>query len=198
MGIEIVALTPGASDYEAAVEQVARLRIVVFREWPYLYDGTWEHERGYIVKLAQAQGAVVIVARDEAQVVGVSTGMPLVSEHDELIAPFRGSLYPPEAIFYGAETVMLPEYRGRGLYRRFLDARRAHAKQLPNLRWEAFCGVVRPADHPRRDPSIQALDPVWTHLGYRKLEGVTTGFSWKDVGDEAQSEKPMQFWIREL
>ncbi|UUX49102.1 GNAT family N-acetyltransferase [Nisaea acidiphila] len=191
-------LTPGAPGFDAAVGQVAELRIRIFREWPYLYDGTEDWERRYISKLAEAEGAVVIAARDGARIIGVSTGMPLLSEHDELIAPFRGSAFPPEQVFYGAETVMLPEYRGQGLYRGFLDRRREHAIRLGGFRWETFCGVVRPADHPLRDPAIPPLDPVWQHFGFRKVEGLTTGFSWKDIDEESESEKPMQFWVRDL
>jgi len=29
------------------LEDIARLRIQVFREWPYLYDGSMEYEREY-------------------------------------------------------------------------------------------------------------------------------------------------------
>jgi GNAT superfamily N-acetyltransferase len=198
MSIDFLTLTPGSAEFEGAVEQVAALRIRVFREWPYLYDGTESWERRYISKLAVAEGAVVIAARDGEKIVGVSTGMPLLSEHDELIAPFRGSDFPPEQVFYGAETVMLPDYRGQGLYRSFLERRRQHAIDLGGFRWETFCGVIRPADHPLRDPAIPPLDPVWTHLGYRKVEGLITDFSWRDIDQTEETAKPMQFWVRDL
>ncbi|WP_420405963.1 hypothetical protein [Nisaea sp.] len=198
MSIGFLTLTPGSAEFGDAVEQVAALRIKVFREWPYLYDGTEEWERRYISKLAEAEGAVVIAARDGEKIVGVSTGMPLLSEHDELITPFRGSDFQPEQVFYGAETVMLPEYRGQGLYRGFLERRRQHAIVLGGFRWETFCGVVRPTDHPLRDPAIPPLDPVWSHLGYRKVEGLTTDFSWRDIDQTEETAKPMQFWIRDL
>lgn len=198
MSVEFAVLTPETRGFEEAVEQVASLRISVFREWPYLYDGTLDYERGYIAKLAAAEGAVIIAARDGDRIVGVSTGMPLLSEHEELIAPFRGSAYAPEEVFYGAETVMLPAYRGQGIYRGFLEKRRDHARRLGGFRWETFCGVLRPADHPLFDPAIPPLDPVWVHFGYRRVEGLLTGFSWQDVGEAAETEKKMQFWIRAL
>ena len=35
------------ADLEAALDGVADLRITVFRDWPYLYDGSREYEREY-------------------------------------------------------------------------------------------------------------------------------------------------------
>ena len=39
---------------------LARLRMTVFRDWPYLYDGTLEYEEKYLNRFAEAKGAVVI------------------------------------------------------------------------------------------------------------------------------------------
>ena len=44
--IDVRVLTGAALD--AALDDVARLRITVFREWPYLYDGDLEYERDYL------------------------------------------------------------------------------------------------------------------------------------------------------
>lgn len=48
--IEVRSLTGPA--LEAALDDVARLRIAVFRDWPYLYDGTLEYERAYLATCA--------------------------------------------------------------------------------------------------------------------------------------------------
>ncbi|MFP5511018.1 MAG: GNAT family N-acetyltransferase, partial [Alphaproteobacteria bacterium] len=42
--IRVAALT--GAGLEAALDDVARLRIAVFRDWPYLYDGDLAYERG--------------------------------------------------------------------------------------------------------------------------------------------------------
>ena len=49
MSIEVLALTGDA--LEAALDDVARLRIAVFRAWPYLYDGHLDYERRYLENL---------------------------------------------------------------------------------------------------------------------------------------------------
>ena len=44
------------------LDDVARLRMEVFREFPYLYDGTLEYERNYLKKYVRCAQAVVVVA----------------------------------------------------------------------------------------------------------------------------------------
>ena len=43
------------------LDDLARLRIAVFRDWPYLYDGDVDYERDYLTAY-QSPGAVVDAA----------------------------------------------------------------------------------------------------------------------------------------
>ena len=45
----------------AVLDDLARLRIAVFRDWPYLYDGDPAYERDYL-RAYQSPGAVVVAA----------------------------------------------------------------------------------------------------------------------------------------
>ena len=56
MTIDVRSLT--GDEIKPVLPELARLRITVFRDWPYLYDGTLEYEEGYLEKLAKAKGAV--------------------------------------------------------------------------------------------------------------------------------------------
>lgn len=98
----------------SVLDDVARLRIGVFRDFPYLDDGTLDYERDYLARFAASDGAVVVVARDGARVVGAATGCPLAAEHDEFKAPFSARGLDVNSIFYCAESVLLPDYRGQG------------------------------------------------------------------------------------
>ncbi|SIT10209.1 GNAT family N-acetyltransferase [Paracoccus saliphilus] len=181
---------------EAALDDVARLRIAVFRAWPYLYDGDLDYERNYLTAY-QSPGAVVVAALDGTRIIGASTGAPMTDHANDFAAAFKGRPEPLADIFYCAESVLLPEYRGHGLGHAFFDAREAHARAL-GARYCAFCSVVRPADHPARPADYRPLDGFWRKRGYAPLPGVTASFSWKDVGDSDQTEKPLQFWMRQL
>lgn len=180
----------------AALDDVARLRIAVFRDWPYLYDGDLEYEREYL-SAYQSPGAVVVVALDGHRVVGASTGAPMSDHAADFAAAFAGRPEPLDQIFYCAESVLLADYRGHGFGHDFFDAREDHARKL-GLRYSAFCSVIRPADHPARPASYRALDSFWQKRGYAPLPGVIARFSWKDRGDAVQTEKSLQFWMRPL
>ena len=181
-----------------ALPDLARLRISVFRDWPYLYDGTLAYEEGYLRKFAGSKDAVIVAARDGERIVGVATGSPMTDHADEFAAPFRAAGYDIETIFYLGESVLLSEYRGQGIGHRFFDAREAHARALGRFAEAAFCGVVRPDDHPLRPAAYRPLDGFWEGRGYRRVPGLVASFTWKDIGRDAPTAKPMQFWMKAL
>lgn len=177
---------------------LARLRITVFREWPYLYDGTLEYESEYLAKFASSEGAIVVGAFDGDAMIGASTGSPMVGHADEFAEPFRAAGHDVDAIFYFGESVLLAPYRGLGLGHAFFDGREGHARALGRFGHTTFCRVVRPDDHPSRPADYAPLDPFWTKRGYAPLPGIVATYSWKDVGDPEETPHPMQFWMRAI
>jgi len=182
---------------EAALDDLARLRIDVFRAWPYLYDGDLAYERTYMASYRDSAGAILVGAFDGAQLVGAATGTPMTDHADDFAAPLEAAGYDLDQVFYCAESVLRPEYRGRGIGHRFFDAREAHARVL-GARFSAFCGVQRPKDHPQADPEYRPLDGFWRKRGYTPLEGAVARFRWRDIGENEQTEKPLQVWMKAL
>lgn len=180
-----------------ALDDVARLRIKVFHAWPYLYDGDLDYERKYLQSYRDSDKAIVVGAFENNRLVGASTGAPLTDHADDFAAAFAGSGLDLTEIFYCAESVLLPDYRGQGVGHKFFDLREAHARSLGFTKC-AFCGVQRPADHPMRPDSYRPLDAFWRARGYEPLAGVIAQFSWKDIAEEHETAKPLQFWIRDL
>lgn len=197
MSLRLETLTRGPA-MDRLLESLADLRIEVFRDWPYLYDGSRDYEAWYLARFAAADGAVLVAAFDGDDLVGASTGLPLAAEHADLAAPLAAAGFPVAQLYYGAETILRRQYRGQGLYRRFFAAREAHAASRGGFSQLVFCGVVRPADHPLKPAGAAALDPIWRRFGYRRLDGVTAGFPWKDVDRAEETVKPMQFWCKPL
>lgn len=193
--MQVRALT--GADLEAALDDVARLRITVFRDWPYLYDGDLDYERDYLAAYRDSPGAIIVGAFDGAKLVGAATGTPMADHAAEFAAPFAQVPVPMADIFYCAESVLLPDYRGRGLGHAFFDLREAHACAL-GATHAAFCSVIRPADHPLRPEGARSNDAFWRKRGYAPLPGVVAEFHWKDLGESAESVKPLQFWMRAL
>jgi GNAT superfamily N-acetyltransferase len=195
MSVEIVTLTGEA--LKRTLDSLAKLRISVFRDWPYLYEGSLEYEAKYLQRYAEADGAVVVGAYDEGKLVGAATGEPLGDELEEFRLPFELRGYDPSEIFYLAESVLKPAYRGRGIGHRFFDEREAHAKRL-GFHQAAFCAVIRPENHPLKPSDYRPLDGFWRKRGYEKLNGITVNFPWTDVGETEVTKKVMQVWFRNL
>ncbi len=185
----------GGADLAPFIADLARLRIAVFREFPYLYDGTAAYEEAYLRTYLDAPDAVVLLARDGGRVVGASSALPLTQETDEIRAPFQQSEFDEREVLYLGESVLLPEYRGRGLGHAFFDGREAHARTL-GLTVTAFCAVQRPGDHPLRPQPYRPLNAFWAARGYVERPDLHVALSWPDLEEARETPKPMRFWVR--
>jgi GNAT superfamily N-acetyltransferase len=196
MTLEVTSLTGDA--IKTVLPDLARLRMAVFRDWPYLYDGTLAYEEQYLSTFAAAPGAVCVIARDGDKIVGASTGLPMVHADTEFKGPFAAAGYDIAEVFYCGESVLLPTHRGGGAGHAFFDQREAQARQLGGFKYSTFCRVVRPDDHPRKPKEYRPLDSFWTKRGYAPAPGLVAQFAWKDLAQQAETTKELQFWIREL
>ncbi|MET0935418.1 MAG: GNAT family N-acetyltransferase [Luteibacter sp.] len=179
------------------VDELAGLRIRVFRDWPYLYDGDSDYERGYLAAYAASPRSVCVVARTEAgQVVGASTGIPLADDGEAMQAPFLSRGVDVDDVFYFGESVLLAEWRGRGVGHAFFDAREAHARACGSFRWTAFCSVRREPTDPRAPAAYRGNEAFWRGRGYLPVEGMACVLSWKERGDTVATPHDLDFWMR--
>ena len=178
------------------IPAVAQLRIEVFRDFPYLYDGNREYEDRYLKRYIESQDSVIAIAFDGDEVIGASTAIPLRHESDYILKPFLDSAIDPDDVFYLGESVLKKNYRGRGIGVRFFEERERHAKHLGGFRCIAFCAVERPLDHPNRPRDYVPLDEFWRHRGYEKDNKLKAVFKWKDLNDQQETEKSMVFWLK--
>lgn len=181
---------------EQFIPDLARLRIQVFREFPYLYDGNLEYEKKYLQTYIDCPESVIVIAFDGDKVVGASTAIPMKYEADEMKKPFIEHGYNLDEVFYCSESVLDKNYRGLGIGVRFFEEREAHARQLGGFKYICFCCVERPADHPRRPADYVPLDQFWNKRGYVKHPELHTSYVWKDLDDADETPKPMTFWLK--
>ncbi|HET6554883.1 MAG TPA: GNAT family N-acetyltransferase [Dyella sp.] len=182
----------------AHLDSLARLRIRVFRDYPYLYDGDMAYEQRYLQAYARSAGSVFVLALDGDDVVGCSTGIPLVDETPAIREPFEARGFRTDDVFYFGESVLLPSHRGQGIGHRFFDLREAHARSLGGFRWTAFCAVERAPDDPRSPPGHRANDVFWQKRGYRRQDEMFCTLDWTEVGATAPSTHRLRFWLRPL
>ncbi len=185
------------TDLDDAMEDIARLRIGVFRDWPYLYDGDLAYEQNYLEAYRSSPDAIVVGAYDGNWLVGASTGAPLTDHASEFAEAFDGHDIDTENTFYCGESVLLKAFRGRGIGKKFFDLREAHAREL-GFKHICFCAVIREKRHPLFPKQYRPLDGFWESRGYAPVAGLVAKFSWKDIDTDVQSFKRLQFWMRRL
>lgn len=186
-GAELVPLLPA----------LAALRIEVFRDWPYLYEGDETYERGYLRAYADDPDAAVVVAALDGEPVGAATCQPMANTHGEVRAAFESGGVDPATTCYFGESVLRRAHRGGGVGVGFFAHREAHARAL-GLRRAVFCGVVRDPSDPRRPPDHTPLDAFWRKRGYRPLPGVVVRLDWREVGGSDEVPHDLTAWSKAL
>lgn len=180
------------------IHELARLRIRVFRDFPYLYDGDMAYEEDYLRTFLEAPDSILVVAFDGKKVVGASTGMPMAHQPVDIKGPWLQREAVVDDIFYYGESVLEKAYRGRGAGVRFFEEREKWAKSLKRFRLLTFCSVIRPADHPLKPAGYRPLDAFWGKRGFVKSGGLTGRISWKDIGEPIETTKSLQFWHKHI
>jgi len=181
---------------EPWLQALGELRIRVFRDYPYLYDGSQAYESDYLRRYMEARDALVVLVTDgDGKAVGATTCLPMAEEGAEFREPFEQAGHDPGELFYFGESVLLPEWRGRGIGKAFFDLREAHARSL-GYRITTFCAVDRPEDHPSRPQDYRPLDGFWQSRGYEKQETLKARFPWKEIGQSEETEQSLTFWLK--
>ncbi len=185
-----------AAEITPWLDAVAQLRINIFRDFPYLYDGDLAYEHRYLATYAASPTSLFVLARDGGAVVGASTAIALTDAEPAFQAPFIARGIPVENVLYFGESILHADYRGRGLGHRFFDERELFAHQHTKT-VTAFCAVERPALHLLRPVGYTPLDRFWTQRGYIKQSDMHTSYAWQDLDEPRPSDKTMVFWLRQ-
>lgn len=190
--------TVSGQGIEQYLSDLALLRIEIFREYPYLYDGSVGYEEKYLSTYISSKGSIAVLVFDDDQLVGASTGLPLVDETDEFKKPFLAHGIDPKTVFYCGESILKKKYRGKGIYSVFMNEREAHAKRLGKFDLICFCAVSREKHHPLKPKDYIPLDEIWNKYGYKKVPFLKTNYFWKDIDKDEETPKEMIFWIKNL
>ncbi|MCF0042115.1 GNAT family N-acetyltransferase [Dyadobacter fanqingshengii] len=182
----------------AVVEALGALRIAVFHDYPYLYEGSLDYEKDYLQIYVQSERAFLFSVFDGSKMVGATTCIPLTDEAAEVRKPFEDAGFDISTIFYFGESILLPEYRGSGLGHRFFDEREAHARSFGNFELSCFCSVERGDNHPAKPADYRPNDAFWLKRGYVKEPALQSIMEWPDIGETSSSAKNMTFWIKPL
>lgn len=184
------------------LDEVARWRLQHFREFPYLYAGTFEYEREYLQGMIGDNKSMLLMIDDQqGQLVGISTGVPLCGGA-EIVgdAPklFRGAGLQAEKYYYFGEVIIAPDARGKSVARKMFDHQEARAAS-----WGFASGclavVVREKPDARQPKYYVDSDKVWCGLGYSKTQ-LTFEYEWPTIqvdGSVRETSNSLVFWTKD-
>ena len=98
-------------EIESVIEELGRLRIAVFRAFPYLYEGSLEYEKEYLKVYTASEKSFLFSVWDDGKMVGATTCIPLMDESEEVHEAFDIAGLNKENIFYFGESDFLKKER---------------------------------------------------------------------------------------
>ncbi|MES2684042.1 MAG: GNAT family N-acetyltransferase [Pseudomonadota bacterium] len=179
------------------LQPLAALRIRVFHEWPYLYEGSSGYEHQYLETYARCEQSIAVLAWDGLLCVGATTALPMRHAEAAMRAPFEQAALDIDNTLYFGESVVLGSHRGRGIGVAFFEQREAHARVLGLTRC-AFCAVDRPGAHALKPADYTANDAFWSRRGYTRQPQLQCSFDWLDRGESAPTPHQLTYWLRDL
>lgn len=177
------------------VDPLGQLRISVFREYPYLYDGNMADEQKYLGRYLNIKDSFVLMVFENGQVIGATTATPLIEELEDLRIPYENAGINVAETFYFGEAMLMPAYRGIGIYKTFMDER-TQAAIAYGATMCTFMAVKRPDYHPLKPQDYQGLKAIWNHYGFVEHPEIQPQFSWKDIDQQEETKKPCTAWLK--
>ena len=163
------------------IDKVSEMRLRIFKEYPYLYYGTMAAEKNYMMLYTTDAKATLALAYDDNKIIGISTGIPLLSNADIIndcpnLLMESGEV-PADYYYYG-EILLEREYRGYGI-----SSRLYAAQDLLVKKWGfnkcCILTVMRDMQHPLKPENYQCTENIWKHLSFKQFEHpITTMFTW--------------------
>lgn len=188
--------TVRGQELQPHLSALAALRIAVFREWPYLYEGSAEYETTYLQRYANSADSLTVLCHRDQQLIGASTALPMADAEPAMQQPLQQAGIALDRVLYYGESLVLPHHRGQGLGQEFFRQRERHAGLL-GLDLGCFCAVERDPQHPARPPNHRGNEAFWLRQGYRP-SAMICQFDWPDIGADSPTTKPLRFWTKPL
>jgi GNAT superfamily N-acetyltransferase len=180
------------------LHMIAKLRMEVFREYPYFEEPDRDRETQFLRKLFSNKESIGVLIFDNTTLVGASLGYPLTVEEPSLHRPFKERHLNIESYFFFADSVLLKAYRGRGIGHHFFDAREAHVIHYKKFKHICFCVLDHPEIDQQRPKDFIPLLDFWRKRGYIKHSEMKCFLAWKGIGEAHSTEKQMIYWIKDL
>lgn len=179
----------------------------VYSEYPYLYtaEGKDYVYKYYLDSFEKSPDSSLVLAFDQEtnKLVGLGTGIRMsdyAAKHYK--QPFTDKGYDLNTLYYIADLLILPAYRGKGYEQKMCQELEKSARQNPQLTKICYVTIneaertkqLKPQEYCPNEPF---LPKFWQDLGFEQSNvGFTTQF--EIVGETDDTPHDMTYWIKDL
>jgi hypothetical protein len=179
------------------LSSIAKLVIDTFKEYPYLHQDDLFSLIEFLKMYSECPESTVLLVLDCSNIVGISSGIPTRFDSKKFQKPFIDNGIDVNKVYYLGDSILLPIYRGKKIYRDFFIKREMAAAEF-GYSICAFVSVERISNDPRRPDNYFSLEEIWLRYGYKKYPELTIEQEWVDVGDKKPSKKNFVYWLKYL
>ncbi len=180
------------------IDALAQLRITIFKEFPYLYEGDFKYEQDYLQKFIDTPDSLICIAFEGEKPIGALTALPLKHEEPSIRQTFEKQGLSIEKTYYFSEILLLPEYRLLGLG--YMMYRMAENSVLQKNKYKqlSFAAIEREENHPQKPENYTSPYSFFERIGYTQNRELVCQITWKEIGETEATPKSLFFWTKEI
>lgn len=184
------------------VDDVGKIRLDLFKEYPYLYAGDLAGERKYLSLYTLDPHSILAIAKVNEQFAGISIGTPLLGKAN--LFPDAKQLFESiqlkaaECYYYG-DVLILKPYRGLSIVTKFFHKQDVLIKSW-GYKYACSMTVIREEDHPLKPKNYQSDDAIGKHFGYTKT-AIKIKVNWPTMQPDysvKNMDNELVFWVKKL
>lgn len=190
---DIVLKTFSGNEARRYSQQMASVYINIFKEFPYLYEGSIvECEKDYLERYFISKHSIISLVFNGERIIGASASLPLDAV-EEIKSAFLKKQVDTRKFLYIGGTVIEEPFRNLKLIKKISRSHETHARNN-GYSQIAFVAVRRDPSHPLRPIGYRPLEPIWQHLGYALIEGIEVRDKWKQIDTHQEEENSLDIW----
>lgn len=184
-------------DVEPLWPQIVKLMDAVYMEYPNLYDGAGDGYDYNLDVFRKARDTHFCLIFDGPKIVGFIGSMCMEDAVTSYMKHLTAKNIPLQSKYYIGETVILPEYRGKGLGKKLHEAAETHARHLDYSEFW-LCTLDESRVTTPAPAKYSSGEKFWRNRGFTRHPELIFNTRYKAVGESAETAHGMIFYSKRL
>ena len=181
------------------VSDITQLSLQIYREYPYLYEGTEEEYLPFIQRYSESNDGIASILFDDKKLIGVCIGMPLNEMRDNYLGNFSSITKEElDSLYYLGEFLLLKQYRSQGNGKQMYTSFENEVIKKSLYKTLCFCKIQEFLEHPSQPDNYFSMNNFWKQSEYVAREDLSFNVDWVNVNETTLSPHQLYFWFKPL